>query len=107
TAHDNGKRRAILCFDRRGGKQLWETSAPEAKPEGAQGKNGWASGTPTTDGERVYAYFGFGGVFCVDTAGKQVWHKSLGATNTLHGMACSPLLYKDRVIIYQEHDGGG
>jgi outer membrane protein assembly factor BamB len=102
TAYDGGKRRSILCFDRTDGKKLWETFVPEARPEKAQGKNGHASGTPTTDGERVYAYFGNAGLLCVDRAGKQVWHITFGISDPYHGMACSPLLYKDRVIVFQE-----
>jgi outer membrane protein assembly factor BamB len=38
----------------------------------------------------------------VDFEGKQVWHHSFGEIRTLHGTACSPLLYRDRVIVYQE-----
>jgi outer membrane protein assembly factor BamB len=34
--------------------------------------------------------------------GEQVWHVTFGNANPLHGMACSPLLYKDRVIVFQE-----
>jgi outer membrane protein assembly factor BamB len=103
TAHDKGQRRSIVCFDRAGGKQLWEVFAPDATPEKPQGKNGWASGTPCTDGERVYAYFGNHGLLCVDFSGKQVWHKSFGPMDAFHGTSCSPLLYKDRVIVFQDH----
>ncbi len=102
TAYEGGKKRSILCFDIADGKQLWETFAPEAKPEGAYGKNGHASGTATTDGERVYAYFGNAGLFCVDMNGKQVWHTSFGLSKPLHGMTCSPLLHKNHVIVFQE-----
>jgi len=105
TAYDNGKKRSLLCFDRGNGKKLWECFVPPGKPEGAYGKNGWASGTPATDGERVYGYFGSFGVVAVDFDGKQAWHASLGEINTLHGMAGSPLLYKDKVILYQDQEG--
>jgi outer membrane protein assembly factor BamB len=102
SAEGGGKRRSILCFNRKDGTKLWETFAPDARPEKAQGKNGHASGTPTTDGEHVYAYFGNAGLFCVDMTGKQVWHVSFGLSDPYHGMACSPLLYRDRVIVFQE-----
>lgn len=102
TAYDGGKRRAILCFSRKDGTKLWEAFAPATTPEKAYRKNGWASGTATTDGERVYAYFGSDGLLCVDMNGKQVWHHSFGPIDTLHGTACSPLLYKDKVIVFQE-----
>jgi outer membrane protein assembly factor BamB len=107
AAYEKGQRRSIVCFDRTDGKQLWETFAPQQSPERAQGKNGWASGTPTTDGERVYAYFGSGGLLCCDLEGKHVWHQPFPIMDALHGMACSPLLLKDKVIIFQEHKPAG
>jgi outer membrane protein assembly factor BamB len=103
TSYDQGKRRSILCLARADGKQLWEAFAPDARPEQVKDKNGWASGTPCTDGERVYAYFGQHGLFCVNFDGKQVWHQPFGLMDAYHGMACSPLLYRDRIIIYQDH----
>lgn len=109
TAYDNGARRSILCYDRTTGEKLWETFAPAADPEGAHNKNGHASGTPTTDGERVYAYFGNHGVLAVDLDGTKVWHTPLGPFDAFHGTACSPLLYDGRVIVTQDHrgDSGG
>ena len=103
TAHDGGKRRSILCFRRSDGTLLWEVFAPDARPEQAHRKNGHASSTPTTDGERVYAYFGNHGVLAVDFDGNLVWHRSLGTFNAYHGTACSPLLYHDRLIVVQDH----
>ena len=105
TAYDNGQRRSILCLRRSDGQRLWEVFVPEAVPEKANRKNGYASATPVTDGERVYAYFGNYGLLCVDFEGRQVWHRSFEPMNPLHGSACSPLLYWDRVIIYQDHRG--
>lgn len=103
TSYDNGAKRSILCLNRKDGSKRWEAFAPAAAPEKVKDKNGWASGTPTTDGERIYAYFGNAGVVCVDSEGKQVWHQAFPPMDAYHGMACSPLLYKDRVIIFQDH----
>jgi len=36
-------------------------------------KNTYASETPVTDGERVYAYFGNIGLFCYDMDGRELW----------------------------------
>ncbi len=102
TAYENGQRRSILCLRRADGKLLWETFAPAATPEHAAPKNGYASGTPATDGERVYAYLGNHGLMAADFNGKQVWHRGLGELNAYHGTSCSPLLYKDMVIVYQD-----
>ncbi len=105
TAYEGGARRSILCLRRADGKPLWETFVPAAAPERANRKNGHASSTPSTDGERVYAYLGSHGVLCLDMDGRQVWHQSFGGIDAYHGTACSPLLYKDRVILYQDQQG--
>lgn len=102
TAYD-GARRVVLCFNRTDGKLLWEAAAPE--PESVERlfrKNSHATATPVTDGQRVYALFGNAGLLAVDFNGKQVWHYSFGATSNYHGPGGSPLLYRDRVIFYQD-----
>jgi hypothetical protein len=102
TAYD-GERRAVLCFRRGDGKLLWEAPAPSPDSvEHLETKNSYASATPATDGERVYALFGNAGLIAVDFNGKQVWKYGFGATSNYHGPGGSPLLYKDRVIFYQD-----
>ena len=105
TASRDGRRRSILSFNRTDGRLLWEAQAPETDPETAHRKNGRASSTPTTDGERVYAYFGNHGLLAVDLEGRQVWHRPLGPFDAYHGTASSPLLYRDRLILVQDHQG--
>lgn len=102
SAQANGDHRSILCFRRSDGKLLWHTAAPQVQAEKLYPKNSYASATPATDGERVYAYFGSGGLLAVDFDGRQVWHRSLGPITLYHGSGGSPLLYKDRVILYQD-----
>jgi outer membrane protein assembly factor BamB len=105
TSHDGGLRRSVLCFRRSDGTLLWEVSAPEARPEAFHPKNGPASSTPATDGERVYAWFGNHGLLAVDFKGRTVWHRALGKFDAYHGTASSPLLYKDSVIVAQDQRG--
>ncbi len=81
---------------------LWETFAPDAPAERANRKNGLASGTPATDGERVYAFLGNQGLVAMDFDGRIVWSRTFGQANNYHGTACSPLLYRDKVIFYQD-----
>ncbi|MEX2273288.1 MAG: PQQ-binding-like beta-propeller repeat protein [Vicinamibacterales bacterium] len=107
TSDDSGARRAISAFNRADGKKLWETFAPDAPVEKVMAKNGYASSTPATDGRLVYAYLGAHGVMAVDFTGTQVWHQPVGSIQAYHGTAGSPLLYKDRLVIYQDQNGGG
>jgi outer membrane protein assembly factor BamB len=102
SAFDEGGKRAILAFRRSDGKLLWEAAAPQAESERIYWKNSYASGTASTDGERVYAWFGNAGLLAVDFEGKQVWTRSFAPITLYHGSAGSPLLYKDRLIFYQD-----
>ena len=103
TSYDGGRRLSVLAYDRTTGAQLWERFAPEGTVERVHQKNGHASATPATDGERIYVSFGSRGLVAFDLDGELVWHQDLGPMGNYHGTAGSPLLYKDRVILYQDH----
>ena len=103
TAHDGGSRLTLLSFRRSDGEKLWETDAPQTGVEHVHAKNGHASATPVTDGERVYASFGTHGLVAADLDGKIVWHTKIPKLDNYHGSAGSPVLYKDTIILYQDH----
>jgi outer membrane protein assembly factor BamB len=100
--YDGGRRLALLAFRRSDGSLLWESFAPEGRSQSAHFKNGHASATPVTDGERVYVSFGPRGLFAFDLNGKVAWRQDLGQMDAYHGTAGSPILYKDRIILYQD-----
>lgn len=97
----------VYCLDLADGRILWEQVAHEgvpAKPHHI--KNTLASETPTTDGQRLYAYFGNVGIFCYDLAGKLLWKRLFDAheTNLGWGTSSSPVVYKDRVYILNDNE---
>lgn len=97
--------RQLVCVERQSGKILWTTAVPgEASPDRYQGffrEHGYASHTPVSDGEKVFAYFGRGGAAAFDLDGKLLWQVQLGnGSNAKNwGSAASPVLHKDTVII--------
>ena len=105
TATDDGSQVSMLAFNRADGKLLWRTPVPSNGIEHIYAKNSRASATPTTDGQLVYASFGTHGLAAFDFSGKLVWHRPLGDLRNYHGSAGSPVLYKDRLFLYQDHDG--
>ena len=107
TATENGARVSMLAYDRLSGKLLWETAIPSTGVERTYWKNSHASATPATDGRLVYASFGTHGLAAFDFNGRIVWRQKLGDLRNYHGSAGSPVLYKDRVFIYQDHGGTG
>ena len=102
TAYDDGRRASVLGFQRADGRQLWETFVTSARSGASHEKNGHASATPATDGERVYASFGGRGLIAVDLNGAIVWQRDIGPMDAYHGTAGSPLVYRDRLILYQD-----
>jgi outer membrane protein assembly factor BamB len=106
TAYDGGRRLSLIAYQRSSGARVWETFVPDGRTQSAHTKNGHASATPATDGERIYAYFGSRGLMAFDMNGRVVWRQDLGQIDAYHGTAGSPLLYKDRIIIYQDHYNG-
>ena len=105
TAQNGGAKLSLLAFNRADGKQLWETVVPQNGIEHVHQKNGHASATPVTDGQLIYASFGRHGLVAFDMNGKIVWHRQFGVIDNYHGPAGSPVLYKDRVFLYQDHEG--
>jgi outer membrane protein assembly factor BamB len=104
TARDDGRRLSMLAFSRSDGRVLWETVIPQNGVEGVHEKNGYASATPATDGQRVYASFGRHGLVAVDMNGRIAWHRTFGVIDNYHGPAGSPVLYKDRIFLYQDQN---
>lgn len=97
----------VLCLDLKSGKVLWEHLAHQGIPSTTiHIKNSYASETPVTDGQRVYAYFGNVGVFCYDLDGKPLWKKEIEPHKMRYGWgtAASPVLHGERLFIVNDND---
>ena len=98
-------KRHLVCVNRQNGNVLWDQVIDPYLPEDEYGgmfaEHGYASHTPASDGEQVYAFFGKTGVVAFDMSGKKLWQTSLGTESGIQdwGTASSPLLYKDLVIV--------
>ena len=82
----------------------WRHAGIPAKPHHI--KNTLASETPTTDGERIYAYFGNQGLYCFDMDGKPLWSREMPAAETQYGWgtSISPVVYQDRVYLVNDNN---
>lgn len=95
----DGHRRALLCFDRATGRELWRGVIDYPDKESTyQQEPHYCSASPVTDGERVVVSFGSAGLACWDMTGKLLWHTQLGKCEQIWGNAASPILYQDLVI---------
>lgn len=102
--------RHLLCFDRNNGEVLWskpfEPKLPEHQYQGEGSYHGYAASTPTTDGERLYVFFGKSGVFCFDLKGEPVWHASVGDGTSGWGSGGAPVLYGKLLLINASVESG-
>ncbi len=98
----------VLAVNRRDGRIAWRKVVREEFPhEGGHNTGSQASNSPTTDGQRLYAFFGSRGLYCLDLQGEVLWQKDLGRMQTLHahGEGSSPVLSGDTVIVCWDHEG--
>jgi outer membrane protein assembly factor BamB len=98
----------VLSIDRQSGKILWQTKVHEEHPEDNTHELGsWASNSPVTDGEHVWAYFGSRGLYCLDMSGNVLWERDFGHMQKVmsFGEGSSPLVYDDKLYIVWDHEG--
>ena len=98
----------LIALNRSDGSVLWQKTLREISPhEGTHRDATYASNSPVTDGEYIYAYFGSRGLYCVDMMGNVKWEKDIGMMykrNTF-GEGSSPVLHGNTLVIVQDHEG--
>ena len=97
----------VLCYELKTGRELWRQEAHRGTPPSTlHVKNTYASATPVTDGERVYAWFGNVGLFCYDMEGHKLWSTNWPPVKTRYGWgsAASPVVHEGRVFLVNDND---
>ena len=101
TLGARGIREFVIAIDVATGKLLWET---------VSGRRFWNEygdgprGTPTVDGDRLYALGAKGDLSCLEVStGRRIWAVNLleefGGSNIRWGISESPLVLGDRVLV--------
>ena len=98
-AIDEEHRRLLICFDRRHGNERWRSGVVYDNPETTHRTNPQCSGSPVTDGTRVYVSFGSAGLYCYDLQGRELWGRHLGKQAHIWGNGASPVLYDELCIL--------
>lgn len=106
TGYESGTTLITLCIDRSNGHILWRREVQSVKKPNLHELNDPASPTPVADEKQLYAYFGSYGLICYDRAGEKIWERKLDAPRSKYGVATSPILYKDTLILVMDGDGG-
>lgn len=104
-------KRHLVCVDATNGTQLWSETVAATMPEDNYsrmlGEHGYASGSPVSDGERVFAFYGKGGVLAYDLKGKELWRAAVGSESgpMRWGSGASPILFDNLLIVNASEEG--
>jgi outer membrane protein assembly factor BamB len=94
-----GKLRALYCFDRKDGKQLWVKTVNFGKVLETHQTNTHSPSTPASDGKSVVVWHGSAGLHCYDFEGKPLWSRDLGEFEHLWGEGTSPVIHDGKVFL--------
>ena len=108
TAYEPANKQELitLAIDREDGKILWRQLVQAETKVRFHPLNNPASSTPAADDKHVYVYFGTYGLLCYDHSGNKVWQHKIETPKSKYGMATSPILHEDKVIMVLDGDSG-
>ena len=94
-----GEMLITLCLDRKTGRVRWrrEIARPRATP--IYRANDGATPSPVTDGKNVYVFFLDLGLVSYGPNGKERWRLPLGPFDTFYGLASSPILSGNTLLL--------
>ncbi|QDU79771.1 outer membrane biogenesis protein BamB [Polystyrenella longa] len=103
TGNEQSRDRSLrtLCIAADTGKEIWNIEVFRQGHEESfkiHNKNSHASGTPLTDGERLYVHFGPQGTACLAMDGTEIWQNREHSFDPQHGTGGSPILVDDLIV---------
>lgn len=104
-AVENGVRRILAGLDLKTGATRWTLETKDPDPERTSALTGHAAPTPAAGAKGVVAFFGNAGVVRASPAGELLWRRPLDPFESELGIASSPVLHEDLVILVCDHDG--
>ncbi len=93
----------VHCLSLSDGSTLWKKTVAKQRPQFViHPSNTYATESPATDGENIYAYFAaIGKVACLNLEGDEQWQRDLGAypTSNNFGTGSALTLHEGRVFV--------
>ena len=99
TAEDGGSSCHVLSLDARTGKVVWDKHVFDQQTLTKRRQNSYASPTPVTDGNSVFAVFADGSIVALDFDGNVLWRNRNFEFFSEHGLGASPILHKNLLIM--------
>ena len=99
TATNGGSSCHVVSLDARTGRVLWNKHVFEQQTLMKRRQNSYASPTPVTDGQSVFAVFADGSIVALDFEGSVLWQNRKFDFFSEHGLGASPILHKNLLIM--------
>jgi len=94
-----GDKLVTLALDRKTGKMLWRRDVVRARHMPIYKANDAASPTPVSDGKNVIVFFAELGLISYGPDGSERWRVPLGPFSSFYGMAGSPVLAGNMLVL--------
>ena len=101
-----GDKLITICMDSRTGRELWRREIRNDHPQKTFRANDPASPTPAADDTGVFVFFPDFGLVAYTLDGKERWRCPLGPYRNFYGMATSPIVVGDLVILVYDQQAG-
>jgi outer membrane protein assembly factor BamB len=105
TASD-GDHLMTICLDAASGREVWRRTVTRARAHKIYRLNDPASPTPIADDHGVVVFFPDIGLVAYGNDGQQRWRHTLGPFRNFYGMAGSPILAGDMIILVCDQQAG-
>jgi len=102
-----GDRLLTICLDAKTGVVLWQREIRRTKPQPIFHNNDPASPTPIADESGVVAFFPEFGLAAYTPDGKDRWTLPLGPFKNFYGMAASPIVAGNLLVLVCDQQTGG
>jgi outer membrane protein assembly factor BamB len=101
-----GADRVVQCLDARTGQELWRQAVQKVRDENLSPPNGPATCTPAADDRNVVVFFPDTALLCYSDAGELRWRAEVGPFHSMHGIANSPIIVGDKVLLLADQIQG-
>ena len=99
----------VYDIDAKTGAVRWQRDLRTGLPgQSVHQKNSLASETPVTDGERLYVYLSYAGLYALNFDGTIAWSRPMEVKpmRSGWGAAASPALHDGRLYVVNDNEGG-
>ena len=95
----DGEKLYTYALDRRTGETVWKREAPRPRRTEFHAKNYAAAASAAVDDDTVVVFFDEFGMLAYDHSGEELWRLPMGPFNNIYGMASSPVMVDDAVVL--------